>query len=501
MRQRGQGGADAAAMTREAARGWSFGDGRFAFTAPLVDAPTVGSPVLIRPPDGRALLGQVGRTVLADGAATSTGSADLHVLGEGLLLATLEDDERHRDAPFVDADVGTVPAPVLRSWVDERLGRAARLELGAVRPSGLGTVQLAADGFTRHTFLCGQSGSGKTYTLGLILEQLLLRTDLKVIVLDPNSDYVRITEIDPRGLDPDARRRAEALPDVVRVFRSSGPHPLRIRFGRLPLHQQALVLELDPIVDPEQFDALRAVVQGMPDPEYSLDDVRGLLDLRYDADRRLALRIDNLGAADWSVWAGHDDTPVMDQLPVGWRGAVVDLGELPHPRERSAVVASVLAALWEWRHRREPVLLVVDEAHNVCPAAPADHTQALAIEHAVRIAAEGRKYGLYLFLATQRPDRLHPEVLAQCENLVLMKVNSSAAIDLLVRTFSHVPRSLLELAPTFTIGQGLVAGRISPLPTLFATGRRRSPEGGADVPVTWALTREPTPEPAPAAAS
>jgi hypothetical protein len=74
----------------------------------------------------------------------------------------------------------------------------------------------------------------------------------------------------------------------------------------------------------------------------------------------------------------------MDQLPEGWRAAVVaDLGELPHPRERCAVVASVLAALWQWRHKREPVLLVIEEAHIVCPAVPTDHNQALAIEHAV----------------------------------------------------------------------------------------------------------------------
>ena len=157
--------------------------------------------------------------------------------------------------------------------------------------------------------------------------------------------------------------------------------------------------------------------------------------------------------------------------------AILDIGELPNPRERSAIVASVLSALWEWRHRREPVLVVIDEAHNVCPAQPADRAQALAIEHAVRIAAEGRKYGLYLFLSTQRPDRLHPEVLAQCENLVLMKVNSAVAIDLLAQTFSHVPRRMIELAPTFTIGQGLVAGRLSPLPMLFSSGaggRRRA---------------------------
>ena len=484
------------------AHGWSFGDGRFTFTAPLAEAPTIGSPVVLTPPDGRALLGQVGRTVLAEGPPGTAGAdaKDLQVLGEGAVIAALGDDNAAAGAPFVNAEVETAPEPTLRSWVDAQLGRTAQLELGPARPAGLGTVRLAANGFTRHTFLCGQSGSGKTYTLGLILEQLLLHTDLKIIVLDPNSDYVRITEMDLEGLDPDARRRGEALPDVVRVFRSRGPSPLRIRYGRLPLQQQALVLGLDPIVDAEQFDAMRSVVEAMPDPEYSLHDVRARLDLRNDAARRLALRIDNLGAAEWSVWARSSDTPVMDQLPAGWRGAVIDLGELPHPRERSAIVASVLSALWEWRHRREPVLLVIDEAHNVSPAAPADHAQALAIEHAVRIAAEGRKYGLYLLLATQRPDRLHPEVLAQAENLVLMKVNSSAAIDLLARTFSHVPRALLELAPTFTIGQGLVAGRITPIPLLFSSDRRRSPEGGADVPSTWASTAAPRSEQAPGSA-
>lgn len=471
-----------------ATRAWSFGDGRFSFTAPLGQAPTVGTPVVVRRPDGRELLGQVGRTVLADApGVVTTDVHDVQLLGEGDLVASLSGSGPLTE-PFADGEVTTAPAPVLRRWLDAQLGSTARLDLGAARPASLGAVQLAAAGFTRHTFLCGQSGSGKTYTLGLLIEQLLLRTDLKVIVIDPNSDYVHVPQIDPEGLDAEERRRAEELPDRVRVFRHHGVNRLRIRYGRLPLELQALALELDPIEDAELYDSLHRVVQGMPGPEYSLRDLRARLDPLEEPARKLALRIDNLAAADWSVWAETDDTPIMDQLPPDWRGGILDIGELPSPRERSAIVASVLSALWEWRHRREPVLVVVDEAHNVCPAAAADRAQALAIEHAVRIAAEGRKYGLYLFLSTQRPDRLHPEVLAQCENLVLMKTNSAAAIDLLAQTFSHVPRRMIELAPTFTIGQGLVAGRISPLPMLFSSGRRRSREGGADVPATWAAS-------------
>ncbi len=48
---------------------------------------------------------------------------------------------------------------------------------------------------------CGQSGSGKTYSLGLVLERLLVGTSLRMVILDPNSDYVRLSEV-RGGTDP-----------------------------------------------------------------------------------------------------------------------------------------------------------------------------------------------------------------------------------------------------------------------------------------------------------
>ena len=68
---------------------------------------------------------------------------------------------------------------------------------------------LDAGGFGRHTFLCGQSGSGKTYSLGVVLEQLLLETGLQIVVLDPNSDFARLGELRPDADGADAARYAE----------------------------------------------------------------------------------------------------------------------------------------------------------------------------------------------------------------------------------------------------------------------------------------------------
>lgn len=150
------------------------------------------------------------------------------------------------------------------------------------------------------------------------------------------------------------------------------------------------------------------------------------------------------------------------------------------------MAASIVAYFWESRHNRVPTLLVIDEAHNVCPQTPADRFQAMASADLAAIAGEGRKFGLYLLLVTQRPQKLHVNVLSQCENLVLMRMNSSSDIEHLATTFSHVPSSLIRQAAAFGLGQGLAAGRIAADPMLFKTGNRYSVEGGSDIPTTWA---------------
>jgi DNA helicase HerA-like ATPase len=132
------------------------------------------------------------------------------------------------------------------------------------------------------------------------------------------------------------------------------------------------------------------------------------------------------------------------------------------------------------------VLIVIDEAHNVCPAAPEDALTALATEHAVRIAAEGRKFGLYLLTSTQRPEKVHPNIVSQCDNLVLMRMNSAADLAYAGEIFSFVPAGLLARARTFGLGEALVAGKLSSHPAFVRMGPRISEEGGADVPSTWA---------------
>jgi len=206
--------------------------------------------------------------------------------------------------------------------------------------------------------------------------------------------------------------------------------------------------------------------------------------------RKLATRVRNLGADRFGIWAHGEPGSVLDAVEAGGpRCVVVDLGSLPTPQEQSLVAAAVLGRLWRHREQRAPVLIVIDEAHNVCPASPGDPLTALATEAAVRIAAEGRKFGLYLLVSTQRPQKVHENVISQADNLVLMRLNSAADAAFAQDVFSFVPPGLVARSATFRLGEALVAGKISSHPALLRFGARIAEEGGSDVPAGWAAAR------------
>jgi DNA helicase HerA-like ATPase len=168
------------------------------------------------------------------------------------------------------------------------------------------------------------------------------------------------------------------------------------------------------------------------------------------------------------------------------RCLVVDLGSLDTIAEQRLITESVLSTLWAGRSRREPCLVVMDEAHNICPRTPGDPVTALATGFAALIAAEGRKFGLYLLTSTQRPQKVSDEVLSQCDNLLLMRMNSEADLGYLGEVFSFVPAGLIERATTFRMGETLVAGKFFSHAGFVRFGARISQEGGADIPTAWA---------------
>jgi DNA helicase HerA-like ATPase len=394
--------------------------------------------------------------------------------------------------PFHDAVVRPATSEEVASWLDEARPPRARLEVGELRLASGVPAHLDAGGFDRHTFLCGQSGSGKTYSLGVILERLLLETSLRIVILDPNSDFVRLGEA-RQGIDGSlAERHGDVAQGVVvRSAAESGSERLALRFADLDARSQAAALRLDPVADREEYAELVSIVESLPDSDREAA-LRELLAGGGTETKALGLRLRNLGVEGWQLWARQDGRSIVDEVTArDARCLVVDLGSLATLDEKAIAAEAVLGTLWRRRDDRAPTLVVVDEAHNVCPSEPRDPVTAIAAEHAARIAAEGRKYGLYLLVSTQRPQKVDEQVLSQCDNLVLMRMNSRSDLALVSEAFSFVPPQLLGLATDFGLGEALVAGKIASHPALVRFGARVTEEGGSDVAADWARPLHP----------
>lgn len=333
-------------------------------------------------------------------------------------------------------------------------------------------------GSTGTPFWCGQSGSGKTYALGVVLEQLLLHTELPMLVLDPNADFTRIRETRPGAEPADVAALAGKDLRVLHTTHDEEPR-LRTRFIALSTAAKAAVLQLHPIHDAEEFNVLLHVDEEAA----ATNDGAFAARLRASGDpgqTRLATRVENLQVLDWALWArgAQSVTSIIDERP---RATVVDLGGFGHAAEPKVAALSVLEHLWATRESRRPVLIVIDEAHNICPPEPVTPVEKLLTEQVIQIAAEGRKFGLWLFLSTQRPTKIHQNVLSQCDNLGLMRMNSPRDLAELADVFGFVPEELLRRSASFRQGQALFAGGFVKEPTLVQMGARVTEEGGSDV--------------------
>src|ERR1043166_5669851 len=131
--------------------------------------------------------------------------------------------------PFGEVPLEAAAQEQVAAWLETVRPKRAALDVGElVLQPGL-RFALDGSGFDRHTFFCGQSGSGKTYALGTVLERLLLETSLRIVVLDPTSDFVRLDAVRD-GVDEELASRYRAATEgfVVRRGDTAGPDRLHV---------------------------------------------------------------------------------------------------------------------------------------------------------------------------------------------------------------------------------------------------------------------------------
>lgn len=148
---------------------------------------------------------------------------------------------------------------------------------------------------------------------------------------------------------------------------------------------------------------------------------------------------------------------------------IIDFSEVPSDvlPLMVSLVGRIIFSVQQWitKEDRHPIALFCDEAHLYLPANTNNSIEAAGLENFERIAKEGRKYGIGLVVISQRPAEVNRTILSQSNNFIAMRLTNAEDQAVIKRLLPDSLGSFFELLPILDIGEALVVGDATLLPS------------------------------------
>ena len=196
----------------------------------------------------------------------------------------------------------------------------------------------------------------------------------------------------------------------------------------------------------------------------------------------------------------RESTNLVEQIFGGqeepWRVHIINLRHLSH--DLTPFILGSLLELYAYelfrrgQDNKVPTLLVLEEAHHYLrPIGSGEEAgdNSLAYE---RLAKEGRKFGLALWLSTQRPSEISPTVLSQCNNWVSFRLTSEKDLAAIQSASEWADRREIRRIAGLPRQTAIVFGGSISMPTLLrAPDASPKPRSGDAEFGAWAEVRVP----------
>ncbi len=125
-----------------------------------------------------------------------------------------------------------------------------------------------------------------------------------------------------------------------------------------------------------------------------------------------------------------------------------------------------------------PIHMILEEAHRY--VIENDDKKLLGYNIFERIAKEGRKYGLIMDIITQRPTDLNENVISQCANFLIFKINHPADLEYIAKSVPNMSEDVVEKQKTLQSGTCVAFGRIFKIPMIVKMEKACPPPTSAN---------------------
>jgi DNA helicase HerA-like ATPase len=373
--------------------------------------------------------------------------------------------------------------------------------------------------FQRHAVIVGSTGSGKSWCVAKLIEQIAKLPMANCILFDIHGEYsgkdfkadgiqhLRVANPSDLGKTGNLGNNVLMLPYWLLTYEemlamlldrsdSNAPNQAMI-FSRTVFNEK--INFLDSIGDTTFKDNITI---DSPIP-YSLDNVITELK-RLDNEQvagstaagragdfkgKLSRFIQRLEAKNEDKRLGFMFQISTDELTIDWMNDLCNrlmLGSLNNPNKAGVkiidfsevpsdvlplvigLVARIVFTVQQWtiRENQHPISLLCDEAHLYIPERTnKDAASELGLKNFERIAKEGRKYGVSLTVISQRPSEVNRTVLSQCNNFIALRLSNAEDQAVIKKLLPDNLAGLTDVLPILDIGEALIVGDACLLPT------------------------------------
>ncbi|MEM5874316.1 MAG: ATP-binding protein [Candidatus Aenigmatarchaeota archaeon] len=338
------------------------------------------------------------------------------------------------------------------------------------------TTKVLIDLLKPHVILiAGKRGSGKSYSAGVIIEEFLMLKDeyrkkASFIIIDPMGIYWSMKYPNTQQEELLKKWNLEPRKFDVRVF---VPHLLKEAYEKAGIPIDGLISIAPNEVTVEEWlqtfglkrteeiaiafeKAYNEVSSKIKN--FSLDDLINFV--KSDETLRKEVRdalVNILSVTkEWGIFS--EKALAIEELVKGGEVTILDVSRMKSIEVRNLLVALLVKKIYYYRvlsrkeeekakiENREPrfsfplTWVVLEEAHNFIPSSE----KVVSTDPILTLAKQGREPGISLVCITQMPNKVHQEVLSQCDLVICFRLTSEDDINALHSVMQTYVREEIE---------------------------------------------------------
>ena len=339
--------------------------------------------------------------------------------------------------------------------------------------------------YQRHSCIVGNTGCGKSETVAKILEETANNTKCKIIIFDIHGEYGKLSYVDNIKMGETAfpiwaLGFADMAANVFKIKEDSTVIMSALRkayYLQCPNGNEGKPVYFDFRKILSVLTALNneILITGYTkdgEPKTAKGEYNGKLSGVINAmenmlkDRRYSFLFENRPQEYLKSF--------LDRLMNGEKTVKnIDLSGIPHDIAVLIIgaITKLVYGIQIMQKDATPITLVCDEAHVYIPTDfQLTAAQRRMVEIFENIAKEGRKFGITLLVASQRPSELNKTIMAQCANYIVMKLNNENDKTMIKGMMPSGSAGVIEATTMFSPGDCLVIGDACPIPLKIHVG-------------------------------